>query len=64
MCVTACLFDGMGIDVVARQVVKCDLCDGDPTCVRFCDAGASVNLIEKRDAGLKLSEVMRRSFVR
>jgi Fe-S-cluster-containing hydrogenase component 2 len=69
MCVTACPFGGMGIDIVARQVIKCDLCDGDPTCVRFCDPGAlqfvpatSVNLIKKRDAGLKLSEVMKKSF--
>ncbi len=68
MCVTACPFGGMGIDVVARQVIKCDLCDGDPVCVRFCDPGAlqfvpatSVNLIKKREAGQKLSEVMKRS---
>ena len=48
---------------------KCDLCDGDPGCVRFCDPGAlqfvpasSVNLMKKRDAGVKLSEVMGRSL--
>ena len=69
MCITACPFGGMGIDIVTRQVIKCDLCDGDPTCVRFCDPGAlqyvpaaSVNLIKKRDTGLKLSEVMRKSM--
>jgi Fe-S-cluster-containing hydrogenase component 2 len=68
MCVIACPFGGMGIDTVARQVIKCDLCDGDPICVRFCDPGAlqfvpasSVNLVKKRDAGLKLSEVMGKS---
>ena len=71
LCVTACPFGGMGIDAVARRVVKCDLCDGDPTCVRFCVSGAlqfvpasEVNLRKKRDAGLKLSEVMRRAFAR
>jgi len=69
MCVIACPFGGMGIDVAARQVIKCDLCDGDPTCVRFCDPGAlqfvpasSVNLRKKRDAGQKLSEVMKKAF--
>jgi carbon-monoxide dehydrogenase iron sulfur subunit len=69
MCVTACPFGGMGIDIVARQVIKCDLCDGDPTCVRYCDAGAlqfvpasSVTLMKKRDAGRKLSEVMKKAF--
>jgi carbon-monoxide dehydrogenase iron sulfur subunit len=69
MCVTACPFGGMGIDPVARQVIKCDLCDGDPACVRFCEPGAlefvpitSVHLNKKRDAGRKLSEVMRKAF--
>lgn len=69
MCVTACPFGGMGIDIVARQVIKCDLCDGDPTCVRFCDPGALqfvpstwANLRKKREAGQRLSEVMRRAF--
>ena len=69
MCVTACPFGGMGFDVTARQVIKCDLCDGDPTCVRFCQPGAlqflpanTVNLTKKRDAGLQLSEVMRKAF--
>ena len=68
MCVIACPFGGMGIDAEARQVIKCDLCDGDPTCVRFCDPGAlqfvpasSVNLMKKRDAGLQLSIVMKKA---
>ncbi len=69
MCVTACPFGGMGLDPVARRVIKCDLCDGDPACVRSCDPGAlafvpatSVHLKKKRDAGQRLSEVMRRAF--
>ena len=69
MCVIACPFGGMGIDAVSRQVIKCDLCDGDPVCVRFCAPGAlqflpasSVSLVKKRDAGLKLSEVMKKSY--
>jgi len=69
MCVVACPFGGMGIDTVIRQVIKCDLCDGDPTCVRYCDPGAlqfvpasSANLIKKRDAGLKLSVIMKKAL--
>jgi Fe-S-cluster-containing dehydrogenase component len=65
VCVTACPFGGMGIDTVTRQVIKCDLCGGDPACVRFCHPGAlqfvpasSVSLMKKRNAGLKLFEVM------
>jgi carbon-monoxide dehydrogenase iron sulfur subunit len=70
MCVTACPFGGMGIDPIAERVIKCDLCDGDPTCVHFCDPGALefissslISLRKKRDAGRKLSDVMKKAFV-
>lgn len=69
MCVVACPFGGIGIDTAVRQVIKCDLCDGDPSCARHCDPGAlqfvpasSVNLVKKRDAGAKLTEVMGKSL--
>jgi len=69
MCVIACPFGGMGIDTVVQQVIKCDLCDGDPACVRFCGSGAlqfvpanRVNLMKKRDAGWKFSELMKKSL--
>jgi len=65
MCVTACPFGGMGIDTVTSRVIKCDLCDGDPQCVRFCFPGAlqfveanAVNLRKKREAATKLADLM------
>jgi Fe-S-cluster-containing hydrogenase component 2 len=30
----------MGFNVIDRKNFKCDLCDGDPQCVRFCDMKA------------------------
>ena len=39
-CVSACPY-GM-IDVVGEIAVKCDLCGGDPTCVKECYPGALV----------------------
>ncbi len=39
-CVNACPFGGVGIDPVTLQVVKCDLCGGDPQCARRCPTGA------------------------
>jgi carbon-monoxide dehydrogenase iron sulfur subunit len=67
LCVAACPFGGMGIDTVAKKVIKCELCDGDPACVKFCQPQAlqyvpasTVNLRKKREAGLKFSELMRR----
>jgi len=69
MCVIACPFGGMGIDTVVQQVIKCDLCEGDPACVQFCGSGAlqfvpanRVNLMKKRDAGWKFSELMKKSL--
>ena len=36
MCVAVCPFGAMGFDERGRTVFKCDLCDGDPVCVKFC----------------------------
>jgi carbon-monoxide dehydrogenase iron sulfur subunit len=40
MCVLACPFGGMKYDTRGQKVVKCQLCDGGPTCVKFCDTQA------------------------
>lgn len=34
LCATVCPFSA--ITTYLRDVVKCDLCDGDPTCVKYC----------------------------
>ncbi len=67
LCVAACPFGGMGIDAVAKKVIKCELCDGDPVCVEFCQPQAlqyvpasTVNLRKKREAGLRFSELMKK----
>ena len=41
-CVTVCPFGAMSYNVKDKKVFKCDLCDGDPQCVRFCDVEAVV----------------------
>ena len=40
LCVAVCPFGVMNFDAVDKKVIKCDLCEGDPICVRFCDAKA------------------------
>jgi len=40
MCVAICPFGAMSFDNLSKQVIKCDLCDGDPQCVRFCETQA------------------------
>lgn len=36
ICVSACPFGAIGFDPHTQKVFKCNLCDGDPQCVRFC----------------------------
>lgn len=40
MCVAACPFGAMRFDADRQMVFKCDLCNGNPQCVRFCAPGA------------------------
>ncbi len=39
-CVEACPFGTVKIDPITRKAIKCDLCGGDPTCVKYCVTGA------------------------
>ena len=50
-CVAICPFGAMGYNVIDKRVFKCDLCDGDPQCVRFCDVNA-VSLVDENDVSL------------
>ncbi len=40
MCVSACPFGAMKIDKKTVKSYKCDLCGGDPECVKICEPGA------------------------
>ena len=40
MCVSACPFGAMKLDKLKAKSYKCDLCDGDPACVKVCEPGA------------------------
>jgi Fe-S-cluster-containing hydrogenase component 2 len=59
----------MGFDPVEKKVFKCDLCDGDPQCVRFCDEKAvdyvevtREPLLKKRDAAEKIAQAHKRGL--
>ncbi len=39
-CVTACPFGAMNYNTTDKKVFKCDLCGGQPECVRFCEVNA------------------------
>lgn len=61
-CVAVCPFGAMNFDIIAKKVSKCDLCDGDPQCARFCEVKAvdyveadRVSVSKKRKAAQRLS---------
>jgi carbon-monoxide dehydrogenase iron sulfur subunit len=61
-CVAVCPFGAMSFNTKDKQVFKCDLCDGDPQCVRFCEEKAidfievdDVSIVKKRNAAERLS---------
>ena len=35
-CVVVCPFGAMAFHAMQKKMIKCDLCDGDPLCVKFC----------------------------
>ena len=63
MCAIVCPFGGPVIDPEKGTVIKCDLCEGDPECVKHCVYGAlqfveasEWNYIKRREGTEKLAE--------
>ena len=61
-CVSVCPFGAMSFNTTDRRVLKCDLCDGNPQCVRFCEVKAvdfieanDISIIKQRKAAERLS---------
>ena len=40
LCVEACPINAVKIDTRTKKAIKCDLCGGDPACVRYCPTKA------------------------
>jgi Fe-S-cluster-containing hydrogenase component 2 len=64
MCVAVCPFGGMGFDSIGKRIGKCDLCDGDPLCVRNCSTNAlqyvdasEQSIVKQRAVAEKLSGI-------
>ena len=52
MCIMACPIGGPWVDGENHKIMKCDLCDGDPLCVKYCAFGA-LEFVTAEDAALK-----------
>jgi Fe-S-cluster-containing dehydrogenase component len=65
-CIIACPFGHPFFDVQERVTVKCDYCDGDPQCVRFCEVKAisftdadKTNISRRREFANKFADLMK-----
>ena len=63
MCMLACPFGVISYDAHKGKIFKCDTCDGDPECVRFCPTGALeykeselASVARQRDFAKKVAE--------
>jgi len=67
LCVLFCPFGGVEIDAKTGKIMKCDLCGGEPVCVKFCDPEALryvnatvANTRRRRVAAERFSELMKK----
>jgi Fe-S-cluster-containing hydrogenase component 2 len=67
LCALYCPFAGAQIDSKKGRVLKCDLCNGEPLCAKFCDPQAlqyvkstRANMMKQRAAAEKFSEFMKK----
>jgi Fe-S-cluster-containing hydrogenase component 2 len=64
VCTIACPIGGISIDPTTKTAFKCDLCGGDPECVKICELEAIklvprdlLDLQMKRQKSQKISEL-------
>ena len=63
-CIYVCPFGAMAFHSMNKKVIKCDLCDGEPICVKFCAYGTldyvdaeELNKDKQIDAAEKIFEL-------
>ena len=52
VCLQACPFGAMSYDFVKKELIKCQFCDGDPACVKFCETKA-LQFVDVSEASMK-----------
>ena len=67
-CILVCPFGTSSYDEKGRKILKCDLCCGDPQCVKFCPSGAlaygersTINLARRLETAGKLRATLQRA---
>ena len=52
LCLTYCPFGAIAYNPVRNEVMKCEFCDGDPTCVKYCETKA-IQFVDVNAADMK-----------
>jgi len=61
MCIAVCPFGAISFDSIGKRVIKCDLCDGDPLCAKFC-AYEALQYVEIKDQSVSKSREVARKI--
>lgn len=52
LCLQVCPFGAISYDFVKKELIKCQFCDGDPACVKFCETKA-LQFVDVSDANIR-----------
>jgi carbon-monoxide dehydrogenase iron sulfur subunit len=52
LCLQVCPFGAVSYDFLKKELIKCEFCDGDPACVKFCETKA-LQFVDVSDASLR-----------
>jgi Fe-S-cluster-containing dehydrogenase component len=58
MCVAACPYSA--INSLNGRIIKCDLCEGDPACVKYCSTDAIVYEEETKELVVRRKDLAQR----
>ncbi|MDI6856529.1 MAG: 4Fe-4S dicluster domain-containing protein [Candidatus Thermoplasmatota archaeon] len=58
LCVAMCPYSA--ITVLGDEIIQCDLCDGEPTCVKFCPTNAIEYLEETAELAKRRKELVKK----
>jgi len=64
LCMNACPLGNISYSPITKKVFKCDYCDGDPECVKYCKGGALefVEVSDSPDRKGTIAEKMKEIF--
>lgn len=52
-CIVVCPFGAISLDPITRRIISCDLCGGDPICIKFCETRA-IEYVDESQINKKL----------